>query len=54
MNEGLLIAAVLAVALGIAHSVLGETTVLAPLFPRGGVPPLFGGVAHGRRTLRFA
>lgn len=39
---------------GLAHSVLGERYILIRLFRRSGLPPLFGGTAFTRRTLRFA
>jgi hypothetical protein len=46
-------AALLAVALGAAHSTLGERYILRRLFRRP-LPPLFGGDSFTRRTLRFA
>src|SRR5690606_29879020 len=53
--EGLLyFAAVLAVALGAAHSVLGERYILTRLFRRSDLPKLFGGSEFTIRTLRFA
>ncbi|RPD83477.1 hypothetical protein [Luteimonas sp. 100069] len=53
--EGLLyIAAVLAAALGTAHSVLGERYILTRLFRRNDLPKLFGGSEFTTRTLRFA
>ncbi|HEY4583203.1 MAG TPA: hypothetical protein VIG88_10095 [Lysobacter sp.] len=53
--EGLLyFAAGLAVALGAAHSVLGERYILMRLFRRDDLPRLFGGQAFTTRTLRFA
>ncbi len=54
MGAALMSAAVLAVLVGIAHSVLGERYILARLFRRDGLPKLFGGVEFTRRTLRFA
>lgn len=53
--EGLLyLAATLAVALGVAHSFLGERYILARLFRRGDLPKLFGSSEFTTRTLRFA
>jgi hypothetical protein len=49
-----LLAAVLAVALGIAHSFLGERYILIRLFRREDLPKLFGGTEFTVRTLRFA
>ena len=54
MNSWLLLAAGLAVALGAAHSYLGERYLLRRLFRRGSLPPLFGSDVFTRRTLRFA
>src|SRR5262245_47249183 len=47
-------AAFLAVAVGIAHSVLGERYILMRLFKSGKIPHLFGGPEFTIRTLRFA
>lgn len=47
-------AAFLAVAIGIAHSVLGERYILIRLFRRPDLPKLFGGTEFTTRTLRFA
>ena len=53
--EGLLyFAAVLAVALGVAHSFLGERYILRRLFRRDDLPKLLGGSEFTTRTLRFA
>ena len=49
-----LLAAVLALALGIAHSFLGEKYILIRLFRRDDLPKLFGGTEFTVRTLRFA
>lgn len=46
-------AAVLAVGLGLAHSVLGERYILVRLFRRD-LPKLFGSDWFTKRTLRFA
>ena len=54
MNTLLHVAAFLALALGVAHSILGETYILKPLLARGGLPRLFGGSEFAERTLRFA
>lgn len=48
------LAAVLAVATGIAHSILGERYILMRLFRRGKLPELFGGTQFTQATLRFA
>lgn len=50
----LTLAAGLTVALGIAHSALGERYILQRLFRRGDLPALFGSDVFTRRTLRFA
>jgi hypothetical protein len=49
-----LLAAFLAVAIGVAHSVLGERYILIRLFRRSDLPKLFGGTEFTARTLRFA
>lgn len=49
-----LLAAFLAFAVGVAHSVLGERYILIRLFRRQDLPKLFGGTAFTTRTLRFA
>ena len=54
MREFLYLAAFLAIALGIAHSVLGERYILVRLFRRDNLPKLFGGTKFTTRTLRFA
>ena len=53
MDPLLASAALLAFGLGAAHSALGERYILMRLFRRP-LPPLFGGDAFTRRTLRFA
>lgn len=50
----LVLAAVIAISLGIAHSILGERYILIRLFRRPDLPKLFGGTAFTTRTLRFA
>ena len=54
MDKTLLIAAGLAVLVGIAHSYLGERYILTRLFRRSEIPPLFGSDVFTRRTIRFA
>lgn len=54
MTHALDIAAALLVAVGAAHSLLGERYILTRLFRRSALPPLFGGPEFTRRTLRFA
>jgi hypothetical protein len=49
-----LVAAFLALGLGIAHSILGEKYILTRLFRRTDLPKLFGGTEFTVRTLRFA
>jgi len=50
----LYLAAFLAVALGVAHSMLGERYILVRLFRREDLPKLFGSSEFTTRTLRFA
>ena len=54
MADLLYLAAFLAVALGVAHSYLGERYILTRLFRRSDLPKLFGGSEFTTRTLRFA
>lgn len=54
MDTLLLIAAALAVLLGVGHSYLGERYVLMRLFRRVELPKLFGSDIFTRRVLRFA
>lgn len=54
MTSLLYFAAFLAIALGAAHSWLGEKYILLPLFRRDNLPRLFGSVQFTTRTLRFA
>ena len=54
MTLSLYIAAVLAFAVGVAHSVLGERYILIRLLRRDVLPKLFGGTQFTTRTLRFA
>lgn len=48
------IAAVILLFVGLAHSYLGERYILTRLFRRTDLPPLFGSDAFTRHTLRFA
>ncbi len=54
MNGWLLIAALLTVVVGLAHSYLGERYILLRLFRRDDLPHLFGSDVFTKRTLRFA
>ena len=54
MEIPLYLAAFLAVAVGIAHSYLGENYILVRLFQRDDLPKLFGSSKFTIRTLRFA
>lgn len=54
MEALLYTAAALLIAIGVAHSYLGEQHILIRLFRRGDVPKLFGGTEFTVRTLRFA
>ena len=49
-----LLAAGLVIALGIAHSYLGEKYILSRLFRAGVLPKVFSRPASAERTLRFA
>ncbi|MQA36585.1 hypothetical protein [Rugamonas aquatica] len=53
MTPLLYFAASLAVALGLAHSILGERYILIRLFRRDNLPQLLGGTAFTIGTLRF-
>ena len=48
------LAALLIVALGLAHSVLGERYILTRLFRRNDLPKIFGTTDFTKQTLRFA
>ena len=48
------LAALLIVALGLAHSVLGERYILVRLFRRSDLPKIFGSSDFTVQTLRFA
>ncbi|MBA2731434.1 MAG: hypothetical protein H0U54_00940 [Acidobacteria bacterium] len=54
MNFYFVAAAVLAIAIGVAHSWLGERFILTRLFRRQNIPHLFGSDDFTKRTLRFA
>lgn len=54
MTVLLYLAALLAFALGAAHSLLGERYILVRLFRKPDLPRLFGGTWFTTRTLRFA
>jgi hypothetical protein len=54
MGPALLVAAVLSVGIGAAHSYLGERYILMRLLRRTELPKLFGSDVFTRRTLRFA
>lgn len=50
----LTLAAVLCVAIGVIHSLLGERYILVRLFREPRIPHLFGSDTFTKRTLRFA
>jgi hypothetical protein len=54
MTLALYFAAFLLVAVGIAHSYLGERYILRRLFRRNNLPEIFGSTEFTTRTLRFA
>ena len=54
MSASVLLAGGLAIALGLAHSVIGERRVVSRLCARPDVPPLWGSAELMRRTVRFA
>jgi hypothetical protein len=54
MTALIYVAAILTVAVGIAHSILGERYILSRLFRREDLPKLFGGSKFTVRTLRLA
>ena len=49
-----ILAAVILIVMGVAHSYLGERYILIRLFKRDDLPKLFGGAAFTTGTLRFA
>ncbi|MES2933076.1 MAG: hypothetical protein V4805_06265 [Pseudomonadota bacterium] len=50
----MLLAAILIVFLGLAHSILGERYILVRLFRRADLPQIFGSTQFTVQTLRFA
>jgi len=54
MKTALYFAAFLTVAIGVAHSLLGEQYILTRLFRRDNLPKLFGSSDFTVQTLRFA
>ena len=54
MTIALYFAAFMTIAVGVAHSVLGERYILIRLFRHEGLPKLFGSSEFTTRTLRFA
>ncbi|MED5621393.1 hypothetical protein [Ideonella sp. BN130291] len=54
MELALYLAAAATLAIGIAHSYMGERYLLMRLFRREDLPKLFGSTDYTRRTLRFA
>ena len=54
MNGAPVVAVVLTIAVGAAHSYLGERYILIRLFRRPDLPRLFGSDVFTKRTLRFA
>ena len=54
MSRALVAAAILIVAVGLAHSWLGERYVIRRLLRRSDLPRLFGDDSFTRQTLRFA
>lgn len=54
MSTLLYFAAALIIALGIAHSFLGEKYILIRLFRRDNLPKIFGSAVFTASTLRFA
>ena len=53
MNRPLTSAAVLTVAIGLAHSLLGERYIIRRVLRREDLPKLFGDDSFTRQTLRF-
>ena len=48
------LAAILLMAIGVAHSYFGEKYILIRLFRRNDLPKLYGGTEFTKNTLRFA
>ena len=53
MNIPLVSAAVLAIAIGAVHSILGERYLIRPILRRTDLPRLFGDDSFSRQTLRY-
>lgn len=54
MNIPLVCAAILAIAIGIIHSALGERYIIRRVLHRQDLPKLFGDDSFTRQTIRFA
>ena len=54
MNIPLVSAALLAIAVGAVHSILGERYIIRPILRRADLPQLFGDDSFTRQTIRFA
>ena len=54
MNNALYVAAILTIAISVAHSYLGERYILMRLFRHTDLPKLFGSDDFTKKTLRFA
>ncbi len=54
MNITLIVAAALAFAIGITHSVLGERYIVVRLLRRENLPQLFGSDSFTKQTIRYA
>lgn len=54
MNLPLVLAAVLAIAIGVVHSALGERYIIRRLLRRSDLPVFFGDDSFTRQTIRFA
>jgi len=54
MNIPLVSAALLAIAIGAIHSILGERYIIRPILRRADLPQLFGDDSFTRQTIRFA
>jgi hypothetical protein len=53
MNSYIVVAVVVAFAIGPIHSVLGEKLILKPILRSGDLPQVFGSEVFTKRTLRF-
>jgi hypothetical protein len=54
MNIYLLISGVLIIAMGIAHSIIGERSIIGPIQKTEVLPSVRGSITFTKRTLRFA